>query len=397
MKAGRGLVTTEDIQAGEVLLKLPQSVLLNPSQMTRGRTMPWAPLRQGDVPTSNARPLSTHQLLACVLAQWRATRTTEPDAELSDRDAFFASMPSAFPTVPLTWTLDGDTQLLSALPPHAAKLHHKVQSRFEADWQRIDALEEDNFTLAPLLDMANHTFVQGEECKVRLSPEGMELCAPAHRALRAGDEVCITYGPHANATLLVEYGFLLAPKTTWNNASSWDGNPHAELMVDDAIAARFQAEGEEGAWKVQRLEEEGYSGDYSMHPAPEPAHVSHRLLMALWLLSVALEDKQATSKLSLRARAALKAKQGLRCVYTPKEAARQWKQVTYGMPDSRHERPMQDALGRLCTEMVEQRSALEGRLQNRHDEPAGLLRLLLEEEREIAYRVRASAERGEAW
>lgn len=307
MKAGRGLVTTEEIQAGEVLLTLPQSVLLNPSQMTRGRTMPWAPLRQGDVPTSHARPLSTHQLLACVLAQWRATHATEPDAELSDRDAFFASMPSAFPTVPLTWTLEGDTQLLSALPPHAAKLHHKVQSRFEADWQRIDALEEDtrasiwasisrpgrkavrptkadvlwgwlcvnsrcvymdlryvrhedNFTLAPLLDMANHTFVQGEECKVRFSPEGMELCAPAQRTLRAGDEVCITYGPHANATLLVEYGFLLAPKAAWHNASSWDGNPHAELMVDDAIAARFQAEGEEGAWKVQRLEEEGYSG-----------------------------------------------------------------------------------------------------------------------------------------
>lgn len=119
--------------------------------------------------------------------------------------------------------------------------------------------------------------------------------------------------------------------------------------------------------------------------------------MALWLLSVALEDKQATSKLSLRARAALKAKQGLRCVYTPKEAARQWKQVTYGMPDSRHERPMQDVLGHLCTEMAEQRSMLGGCLQDRHDEPAGLLRLLLEEEREIAYRVRASVERGEAW
>jgi len=134
-----------------------------------------------------------------------------------------------------------------------------------------------------------------------------------------------------------------------------------------------------------------------MHPDPAPAHVSHRLLMALWLLSVAIEDKQATQRLSLRARAALQAKQGLRCVYTPKEAARQWKQVTYGMPDSRHEQPMRNALCRLCTDMAEQRRALLEQLQDRHDEPATLVRLLLEEERNIAYRVQASAERGEAW
>jgi len=269
--------------------------------------MPWAPLRHGDEPCGGARPLSTHQLLACVLAQWRATQATKPDKELTDRDAFFASMPSEFPTVPLTWALHGDSQLVSALPPHAAKLHDKVQTRFEADWRCIDTLDEatrasiwasvsrpgtpamrpskadvlwgwlcvnsrcvfmdlryvrheDNFTLAPLLDMANHTFVPGQECKVRYSAEGMELCAPVQRALSAGDEVCITYGPHANPTLLTEYGFLLAPKAALQGANTWDGNPHAELAVDDAIAERFRAEGDEGAWKMQRLEEEGYSG-----------------------------------------------------------------------------------------------------------------------------------------
>ena len=134
-----------------------------------------------------------------------------------------------------------------------------------------------------------------------------------------------------------------------------------------------------------------------MHPEPAPAHVSHRLLMALWLLSMAMENPHTTQRLSLRARAALQAKQGLRCVYSPKEAARQWKQVTYGMPDSRHERPMRDVLCRLCTEMAEQRSALLEQLQGRHDEPASLVRLLLEEERDIAHRVQTSAERGEAW
>ncbi|CCU98074.1 unnamed protein product [Malassezia sympodialis ATCC 42132] len=412
--------------------------------MARGRPVPWAPLRHAEEPCPNARPLSTHQLLACVLAQWRAARVAGPSTELSDRDAFFASMPSAFPTVPLSWALDGDTQLLSALPPRAARLHDKVQARFEADWRRLDALDEatrasiwasvsrpgipavrprkadvlwgwlcvnsrcvyvdlryvrheDNFTLAPLLDMANHTFVQGKQCKVRYSAEGMELCAPAQCGLQAGDEVCITYGPHTNATLLTEYGFLLAPRDALRGASAWDGNPHAELAVDDAIAERFRAEGDEGAWKVQRLKEEGYSGDYTMHPEPAPAHVSHRLLMALWLLSMAMENKHTTQRLSLRARAALQAKQGLRCVYSPKEAARQWKQVTYGMPDSRHERPMRDVLCRLCTEMAEQRSALLEQLQGRHDEPASLVRLLLEEERDIAHRVQTSAERGEAW
>lgn len=119
--------------------------------------------------------------------------------------------------------------------------------------------------------------------------------------------------------------------------------------------------------------------------------------MALWLLSLVLEEKQAAQKLSRRAYLSLQAQWGRRCIYTPKEAARLWKQVTYGVPAPRHELPMRDALIALCAEMVEQRHALLLSLQDRHDEPAKLVRQLLEEECDIAYRVQASAERGEAW
>lgn len=64
----------------------------------------------------------------------------------------------------------------------------------------------DNFTLAPLLDMANHTMDVKRECKVRFLPGSkLELRAPKYTgekpgavSLKCGDEVLISYGPHSN-------------------------------------------------------------------------------------------------------------------------------------------------------------------------------------------------------
>lgn len=287
------------IQPGTLLLALPLRSLFNPAQLTRGKSFAWTPRKTVD-PRTSAAPLTTHQLLACWLAQWRAAPTPRPSSRWS---AFFDSLPASFDTVPLTWAVGGDTHLVAALPAPLAERVSNMASRFHADWDRIRALDhsfqqeiwtclaagappavqqadylwgwlcvnsrcvymdlhyarhDDNFTLAPLLDMANHTPVPGRECKVRFSgKDGLELLAPSD-GLALGDEVCITYGPHSNATLLAEYGFVLPPDAC--GGADWPGNPHSEVNVDDAVAQLVHAQGEVGEWKQHILQEQGYWG-----------------------------------------------------------------------------------------------------------------------------------------
>lgn len=300
--AGRALVSTCSVKIpGEVMLVIPPRALLNPVQMSRGRRVAWTPRRVADHQPNHA-PLSTHQILACVLAQWRAQK----QPVTSRMVAFFESLPTEFDTMPLVWVLEGRQSLLEALPPSAAHRLARVQSRFEADWRRVSTLDsdtlasiwasvsdapparitqsdfawgwlctnsrcvymdlhyarhEDNFTLAPLLDMANHTAYAARECRVRFSSvTGMELCAPAE-PLAEGDDVCITYGPHDNATLLTEYGFILSPDVcaddTEAQACGWLGNPHASVWLDDAVERLFETDAA-GSWKRTFLQCEGY-------------------------------------------------------------------------------------------------------------------------------------------
>lgn len=297
--------------------------------MARGRHVHWAPLQTADprttstatdaATTSSLSPLSSHQILACVLAQWRATsqQLGSTQQSISRMDAFFSSLPTDFDTMPLTWMLDGRTHLLDALPPSAVHKFASVRTRYENDWSRVRSLDsttleslwasvglpgtragalnerhfawgwlctnsrcvymdlhyvkhEDNFTLAPLLDMANHTALRQKECTVRYSAvDGMELCAPPESSLQAGEAVCITYGPHDNATLLVEYGFVLPRNVNANRlelsdqvnaASSWHGNPHASVWLDEAVDRLIESQGAAGEWKRSLLQKEGYWG-----------------------------------------------------------------------------------------------------------------------------------------
>ncbi|WFD29657.1 hypothetical protein MSPP1_000667 [Malassezia sp. CBS 17886] len=333
----------------------------------------------GATPTLPSRavvlpPLSTHQHLAMLLALSRAS----PDRR-TRISTFVQSLPASFDTVPLTWALRGRAAgdgsgkpLLAALPFTAACTADRVRERFERDWARVGAetpaavaqiwaavadpadgtptdtarpplrkdaflwawlcvnsrcvhldlyrpRHADNFTLAPLLDMANHTSVPWLECKVQCSVrDGLELRAPAQprpeaagrMGWRKGDPVCITYGAHSNATLLAEYGFLLgreagkaagAPEKAVTPARSsprthaWRGNPFSDVLVDDLVHALLQQQGSTGVWKQELLAAEGYWNDYTLHPVPAPAHPSHRLHAALRLSGAPLRPAAATT------------------------------------------------------------------------------------------------------
>lgn len=128
------------------------------------------------------------------------------------------------------------------------------------------AQHPDNFTLAPLLDMANHTAVPWLECKVRYDVRGgLELLAPSQprperagrQGWRKGDEVCITYGAHANTTLLAEYGFVL-PADLHPDDAYYTGNRYNDVLLDEAIITLLDTQGDVGQWKRELLESEGY-------------------------------------------------------------------------------------------------------------------------------------------
>ncbi|PWN52070.1 hypothetical protein IE53DRAFT_385542 [Violaceomyces palustris] len=176
----------------------------------------------------------------------------------------------------------------------------------------------DNFTMAPLLDMANHTSQPSLECKVRYTSKGgLELYAPpassrqidrlGRKGLCKGDEVFITYGPHSNSALLSEYGFLLpaicpedddlgrSPEEL--SAKEWRGNRYSQVNVDEVVTKLFQEQGQEGETKLELLSDKGYRGDWTIHPLPSPAHPSHRLVTALRLLSIDLGKSQGSSRL----------------------------------------------------------------------------------------------------
>ena len=318
------------------MLVVPPRALLNPVQLTRGRRVSWTPLQAADS-RRNAAPLSTHQLLACVLAMWHAQH--QHASSISPMDAFFLSLPTQFDTTPLTWALHGKASLLEALPPSATHKHRMVRARYEADWTRVRALDkvtlasiwscisfipepppidehdfiwgwlcvnsrcvymdlhyakhEDNFTLAPLLDMANHTKHPKKECRVRFSSmDGLELYAPLDASLQEGEEVCITYGLHDNATLLTEYGFVLSHhvgEDDWQKqANHWHGNPHAGVWLDEAVEYMVQSQGEAGAWKRSLLQQAD-TGETTLYTPVQPRLIlriacTRRSVSSVWTL-----------------------------------------------------------------------------------------------------------------
>ena len=297
--AGRGLVFTQDVRPEQVLLQLSRPLLVNPATLAPLLDRSLIPAR--NAASSSSSRLSSPQALSFVLARWKAavSTTAAQSSYKTDFDHFARTMPETFDTVPLAWSMVDQRQrdqafyrkLVDSLPDHSFQLLSAIRKRFLDDWNRVDSLRQkdasllalpghpdtiadvravtkhhflwawlcvnsrcvflplqlpshaDNFTLAPLLDMANHTPDPSLECKVRFTPDGgLELSAPTrasrpadagNRGLRKGDECFITYGAHSNAVLLSEYGFVLPNRV--EHDGEWTGNRFCEVNVDNEI------------------------------------------------------------------------------------------------------------------------------------------------------------------
>ncbi|GAA5957692.1 hypothetical protein JCM21900_002007 [Sporobolomyces salmonicolor] len=217
-------------------------------------------------------------------------------------------------------------RLLELLPPGVRRRADDVERRFKEDWTTVQKLwanknavegetlgfldfllgwlnvntrciyfdlggkNEDNLTLCPVIDMINH--VPGRATKPSPRIMSLTFSSPPSSAgdppLKNNDELAFSYGPHEDAMLLTEYGFVVG-----------EANEYNAVEVDRFVEALFDAQGEEGGLKRGILADESYWGDMTLQSSPPSA--SWRVLIALRLLHLRLPSRFHTSAAALSA------------------------------------------------------------------------------------------------
>jgi len=156
-------------------------------------------------------------------------------------------------------------------------------------------LEKDNnMSLCPVFDFANHAWTQPTMEPVRVA--GSEIwqvgrckpggggntglvCVSCDKGVACDQEVTLRYGWHPNRTLFVEYGFANAITSQQLMSGAYPG----EASVQDIVTDLLDCPGEMGSFVKRTLDTEGYWGDWTIHCSPLPAHASFRLITALRL------------------------------------------------------------------------------------------------------------------
>ncbi|GAA5896337.1 hypothetical protein JCM8208_001850 [Rhodotorula glutinis] len=155
-------------------------------------------------------------------------------------------------------------------------------------WFNVDPSNKDNnLTLCPVIDMINHAPRRTTKPEALLST--LSFSSPSHSSrdppLEDGAELCFSYGPHEDAMLLAEYGFVVGRT-----------NEHNAVEIDRFVEALFDAQGREGELKRQVLEDDGYWGDMTLQSGPDDSpSASWRVLVALRLLHLRLPSHLASS------------------------------------------------------------------------------------------------------
>ncbi|KAF5381005.1 hypothetical protein D9615_003936 [Tricholomella constricta] len=333
--AGHGLFALRSVEPATEILSIPSSALLNSATLS-----PCYPRAR--------RLLSATQLISLHLFLYRPTGSQASTDPLFG--PYISVLPREFDSHPLTWMLNSQNEhndvgraLLITLPISVMCNLRKLADRFKADWRivqqylkdtifehpisevaepvleslqsKLPGCQEDylwawlnvntrclyhrleqspsdqnNLTLCPILDFANHTTRSNNMSPQRLMadktaapPKMFErdftILSPSSIPIRQGDELYLNYGAHSNRTLFVDYGFVNhVPKDIFLR-----GEAHGESDVQSAIERLFEARGDLGTWMKEVLKSERYWGDWTLHMQPSPAHPSYRLITALRL------------------------------------------------------------------------------------------------------------------
>ncbi|KAG6329835.1 hypothetical protein ID866_9252, partial [Astraeus odoratus] len=147
--------------------------------------------------------------------------------------------------------------------------------------------DPDNLTMCPVLDFANHSPDRSNMspgptkadiwnvAPVPMIGEGLRFFSLDNTTIQENDEILLTYGPHSNKTLFVEYGFVIGTQGTTTV-------PQGEVDVQDIIEEKI-AGGRYGYLVKDLLVAESYWGDWVMFSGPDHAQPSWRLIMTLRL------------------------------------------------------------------------------------------------------------------
>ncbi|KDQ14019.1 hypothetical protein BOTBODRAFT_33134 [Botryobasidium botryosum FD-172 SS1] len=338
--AGRGLFVTRDLEPSTSLFTLPADVLLNALTLA-AKDIPGG----GRIETSK---LTSTQITTLHLF----LKYYEP----SDRfNPYIASLPDKFDGHPLTWKIHSESKvcggvdknvyiLLLSLLPHSVERQLKdMKKRFWGDWNALQELSvpriegkespglktflwawlnvntrcisfpisstpdrENDLTLCPVIDLANHTADPQKSCALALLSSPTELgehgdiikfieVESPPSPMKKGDQLYLRYGPHSNATLFAEYGFVLSKFTCADGTGGDDPDVHqnyGQVVLDDIIEDMFETSGR--SWMKEMLQEWNYWGDWCIYSHPQPAHPSYRLFPALRLYHLPPSSHPAT-------------------------------------------------------------------------------------------------------
>ncbi|GJE95126.1 SET domain-containing protein [Phanerochaete sordida] len=206
----------------------------------------------------------------------------------------------------------------------------------------------ENMTLCPILDFANHrpnnTHIVAVQPTSLFPPTPGSLGKGRHglggdyifmssseTPVHKDEELFLRYGSHSNRMLLVEYGF----GNLWDEGECRDGKFGGEVDVQDMVEKLFAARGAVGRALKEVLETEGYWGDWTMHSQPVPAHPSYRLISALRLSQLAVDESEGEAF---------------------ERALERWRAVLWGQEEqvsAENEQAWRDALLLMCERIAE--------------------------------------------
>lgn len=204
---------------------------------------------------------------------------------------FIDSLPptSDFDLSPLVWLINSDndrsSKQFTSLPQSTQRHADKMYKRFTTDYSTVQTLisshtqlssssssswitrsdflwawfcvnsrclymsipeahtKDDNFTMAPFVDLINHS--AQDHCSLQVDHNGFHVMTSS--SYSTDEEVFLSYGPHSNEFLLCEYGFVL-PSNPWN-----------DVDLTEQVTALLSEH------QCEFLKEKGYLGEYTIN------------------------------------------------------------------------------------------------------------------------------------
>lgn len=267
-KHGLGLLSGDDVSAGDVVVSVPSDCMLS----TSFDAVALNPQLGSLIKSVPSDPAYTSARLALVLLAERAR------GERSDFATYVGSLPKAY-TLPIFWSPDAITQL-RGYPNVQRRLlkQAKFISTFASE-HLVTAAANDAFSglrvdadaygwanaacssrafriggdgeraLVPIIDLGNHAPKGAANCDVRGTLGGrVELVA--NRPIALGEELTYCYGDLSNDDFLIDYGFLPAKNAHDECMLAWAGGG----LLESAIAtAGLDTKGGGDAWRTAAM------------------------------------------------------------------------------------------------------------------------------------------------